>query len=318
MLATGRVSPDAVFSVETRDAMSEPDQPYPRDGQRRPSLLRQRLVPTRYLVPNFFTLLSLCAGVTAIRAAIESRYELAVGLIVVAALLDAIDGRVARALKAQSRFGAELDSLADFVNFGVAPAIVVYTWGLGPLKSLGWISVLLFSCAMSLRLARFNAALDEDKPRWQSNYFTGVPAPAGAISVLLPLYLEGTGVVDMRAWPVSIALYAFAVAMLLVSTLPTFAGKLAGERIAREYVAPVLAVAAMLVGLLVTYPYATLTTATLLYLSCIPVTLLQFRREAAHWKATEAARQQAAGSAPASLQPGDDPDMPRAPNETRH
>ena len=123
--------------------------------RRRRRLFRQRKIPIRYLVPNFFTLLSLCAGVTAIRMAIENRHELAIALIVAAALLDAVDGRVARALKAQSRFGAELDSLADFVNFGVAPALVVYTWGLGGFKELGWLAALVFSCGMALRLARY-------------------------------------------------------------------------------------------------------------------------------------------------------------------
>ncbi|MDX2155357.1 MAG: phosphatidylcholine/phosphatidylserine synthase [Hyphomicrobiaceae bacterium] len=250
--------------------------------------LPHRRIPVRYLVPNFFTLLSLCAGVTAIRAAIEGRFELAVALLVVAALLDAVDGRLARALKAQSRFGAELDSLADFVSFGVAPAIVLFTWGLGGLKSLGWIAVLLFACAMSLRLARFNVAIDDSKPRWQSNYFTGVPAPAGAVTVLLPIYLHGAGL-DLRQWPEIIALYAFGIAGLLVSTLPTYSGKLAGERIAREYVPPVLAAAAMLVGLLVTYPYVTMTTATLLYLAHIPWCWTRYRKDAREWAAANSA-----------------------------
>jgi len=250
-------------------------------------MLRQRRIPIRYLVPNFFTLLSLCAGVTAIRAAIEARYELAIGLIVVAALLDAVDGRLARALKAQSRFGAELDSLADFVNFGVAPAIVLYTWGLGSMRSLGWISVLLFACAMSLRLARFNAALDDNKPRWQSNYFAGVPAPAGAITVLLPLFLNGTELIDLRHWPILIALYASAIAALLVSTIPTYSGKLAGERISREYVAPVLAAAALLVGLLATYPYMTLSAMTLIYLAMIPWSRARFQALSRKWAASQ-------------------------------
>lgn len=287
---------------------------------RRSGLLRRRMIPVRYLVPNFVTLVSLCAGVTAIRSSIEGRYDLAVALIVLAALLDAVDGRLARALKAQSRFGAELDSLADFVNFGVAPAIVLFTWGLGGLKGLGWISVLLFACAMSLRLARFNAAIDEDKPRWQSNYFTGVPAPAGAITVLLPLYLEGVGVVDMRSWPISIAIYAFIIAMLLVSMLPTYSGKLAGERIAREYVAPILAVAALLVGLLVTYPYATLSITTLLYLSMIPWSWHRFRRELEAWKAAK--QGQSPGQGPNVMAAGStsstEPASPDPSTTTRH
>lgn len=246
---------------------------------------RQRKIPVRFLVPNFFTLLSLCAGVTAIRMAIEGRYEFAVGLVVVAALLDGIDGRLARALKAQSRFGAELDSLADFVNFGVAPAIVMFTWGfLGPMRSLGWISVLVFACGMGLRLARFNAALDVDKPKWQSNYFTGIPAPAGAIAVLLPLYLEGVGFTDIRNWPLFLSLYTLAIAGMLVSTIPTFSGKLLGERISREYVLPVLVAAALFVGLLVTYPSATLAVGTIIYLLIIPLGYRGFRKRARQWE----------------------------------
>ena len=153
------------------------------------TLFRHSKIPVRMLVPNFFTLLSLCAGLTAIRMAIEQRYEMAIALVVIAAALDGVDGRLARALKAQSKFGAELDSLADFVNFGVAPAVIVFVWGLTPLKGFGWIAVLVFALAMGLRLARFNAMIDVERPKWQSNYFTGMPAPAGAITVLLPLYV---------------------------------------------------------------------------------------------------------------------------------
>src|SRR6186997_2942992 len=214
-------------------------------------LFRQSKIPLRLLVPNFFTLLSLCAGLTAIRMAIEQRYEMAIALVVIAAMLDGVDGRLARALKAQSKFGAELDSLADFVNFGVAPAVIVFIWGLTPLKGFGWIAVLVFALAMGLRLARFNSMIDVDRPKWQSNYFTGMPAPAGAITVLLPLYLDGLGVFDVHLWPV------------LVSILPTFSGKLLGERISGEYVMPVFVCVAAMVALLVTYPYGTLTVLTL-------------------------------------------------------
>ena len=140
--------------------------------------------------------------------AIELRYEMAIALVVVAALLDGVDGRLARALKAQSKFGAELDSLADFVNFGVAPAVIVFIWGLGGLpRGFGWIVALVFALATGLRLARFNTMIDVEKPKWQSEYFTGMPAPAGAITVLLPLYLDGLGLFDVRSWPWLIALY---------------------------------------------------------------------------------------------------------------
>ncbi len=251
--------------------------------RRRGFPFRARKIPVRFLVPNFFTLLSLCAGVTSIRMAIEGRYEFALGLIVAAAMLDGVDGRLARALKAQTRFGAELDSLADFVNFGVAPAIVVFTWGLGGLKGLGWIAVLVFACGMGLRLARFNAMLEVDKPKWQSNYFTGIPAPAGAITVLLPLYLEGIGLVEVRSWPFAVSLYTLALALMLVSSVPTFSGKLLGERISREYVMPILAAAALLMGLLVTYPYPTLTAVTVAYLASIPASFRRYQIKTRQW-----------------------------------
>ncbi|HEU4381252.1 MAG TPA: phosphatidylcholine/phosphatidylserine synthase, partial [Hyphomicrobiaceae bacterium] len=241
-------------------------------------LFRHSKIPVRMLVPNFFTLLSLCAGLTAIRMAIEQRYEMAIALVVIAAALDGVDGRLARALKAQSKFGAELDSLADFVNFGVAPAVIVFVWGLTPLKGFGWIAVLVFALAMGLRLARFNAMIDVERPKWQSNYFTGMPAPAGAITVLLPLYLHHLGVFDVQVWPVLVSLYVLVMAFLLVSTIPTFSGKLMGERISREYVMPMFVGAAAVVALLVTYPYGTMTLLTLLYLASIPLSYRRFQQ----------------------------------------
>ena len=284
-------------------------------SRRRRRLFRQRKIPVRFLIPNFFTLLSLCAGVTAIRMAIEARYEFAIALIVAAALLDAVDGRVARALKAQSRFGAELDSLADFVNFGVAPAIVVFTWGLGGMRGLGWIAALVFSCGMGLRLARFNSMLEVDRPKWQSNYFTGMPAPAGAITVLLPLYLEGIGWTEIRHLPLAVSLYTLAMAALLVSTIPTFSGKLLGDRISREWVLPILVAAALLVGLLVTYPFPTLTVVSLLYLVMIPLSYRRFGWMQNRWDTdnpvTTPAQAEPAYSANPALRV-----LP--PNETKH
>src|SRR5580698_4798167 len=166
---------------------------------RRPRLSRlqqQRLrrIPMRTLVPNVITLLALCAGLTAIRMAFEDRYVLALGAVVFAAILDGIDGRLARLLKGTSRFGAELDSLSDFVNFGVAPALILYFWGLHELKSAGWIAAMVFAICTGLRLARFNVMIDDpDRPVWTANFFVGMPAPAGAITVLLPIYLSFLG-----------------------------------------------------------------------------------------------------------------------------
>jgi CDP-diacylglycerol--serine O-phosphatidyltransferase len=246
--------------------------------RRRRLLFRHNKIPVRLLIPNMFTVLSLCAGLTAIRMAIELRFEMAIALVVVAAMLDGVDGRVARALKAQSKFGAELDSLADFVNFGVAPAVIIFIWGLGPLKGPGWITSLAFALALGLRLARFNTMLDVERPKWQSNYFTGMPAPACAITVLLPLYIDFLGVIDVRAWPVLIALYMLAIGTLAVSTIPTFSGKLLGERIPREFVLPVFLGMAALVGFLVTYPYGTLMLLTLVYLGTIPMAYRRYAR----------------------------------------
>src|ERR1700761_6388491 len=146
-----------------------------------PSELRRRRfrpIPVRMLVPTVITLLAICAGLTAIRLSTEGRMELAVAAIVFAAVLDGIDGRVARMLKGTSRFGAELDSLADFVNFGVAPALMLYFWGLRELGNLGWIAGLVFAISTGLRLARFNVMVeDPNKPAWAAKFFMGVPAP---------------------------------------------------------------------------------------------------------------------------------------------
>lgn len=252
--------------------------------RRRRAIFKYRQVPVRMLIPNFFTLIGLCAGLTAIRMSIEARYELALAAIVFAALLDGIDGRVARMLKASSRFGAEFDSLADFVNFGVAPAIVLFTWGAWDTpgtRGLAWIIVLLLAVACGLRLARFNAVLDVERPKWQSNYFSGVPAPAGAIIALLPVYLDQLGLLEVRTgWPIYFVLaYALLVAFLMVSTIPTYSGKLLGERISREWVMPMFVLVGAVIALLVTYPYATLTVGTLIYLSLIPVSFQRYRSQ---------------------------------------
>jgi CDP-diacylglycerol--serine O-phosphatidyltransferase len=247
--------------------------------RRRRLLFRHSRVPVRMMVPNFFTLLGLCAGLTSIRMSIEGRFELALGLIVFAALVDGIDGRVARLLKASSRFGAELDSLADFVDFGVAPAFLIFTWGLSAPKSLGWIAVMIFALAAALRLARFNVATEEVKPKWQSDYFTGMPTPAAAVVVLLPVYLDQLGVDGLRAGAgfKAVLVYVLAIAFLMVSTIPTYSGKLLGERVSRDMVLPLFMLAVALVALLLTYPFATLTGLTLAYLAGIPFGWMRFR-----------------------------------------
>jgi CDP-diacylglycerol--serine O-phosphatidyltransferase len=255
----------------------------PNPGFRRPRLSRlqqQRLrrIPVRTLVPNVITLLALCAGLTAIRMAFEDRYVLALAAIVFAAFLDGIDGRLARLLKGTSRFGAELDSLSDFVNFGVAPSLILYFWGLHDLKSAGWIAAMVFAICASLRLARFNVMIDDpDRPAWAANFFVGMPAPAGAITVLLPIYADFLG---LPRSPILIWLtlfYTLAIALLMVSRLPVFSGKRVGTRVPTEMVGPVIVVVVLFFALLIAYPWVILTAGTLAYLASLPFGWLSYR-----------------------------------------
>jgi CDP-diacylglycerol--serine O-phosphatidyltransferase len=276
--------------------------------RRRRRLFSQQRVPVRMLVPNFFTLLGLCAGLTSIRMSIEERWDVALAAIVFAALLDGIDGRVARLLKAQSRFGAELDSLADFVNFGVAPAILLFTWGLVDIKSIGWICVMMFALASAMRLARFNVAVDEEKPKWQSNFFIGMPTPAAAIVVLLPFYLAKLGLDanDSRIAMSVVLVYTMLIAVMMVSTIPTYSGKLMGERIRREWVLPIFIVAVGLVACLVTFPYETLALVSLGYLAVIPLGWRRYLAKEREGQPAETAAPQptAADTAATPAEPG--------------
>src|SRR3974390_3319341 len=237
-----------------------------------PRRRRFRRIPVRTLAPNMVTLLALCAGLTAIRMAFEDRYELAVAAIVFAAILDGLDGRLARYLKGTSRFGAELDSLSDFVNFGVAPALILYFWALHNLKSAGWIAAMVFAICGALRLARFNVMIDDpDRPVWAANFFVGIPAPAGAITVLLPIYLFflGLPVHLVTIWFTFV--YTLAIALLMVSRLPVFSGKRVGKRVPPELVLPVFVVVVLFVALLISYPWIVLSVGTLIYLACLPI-----------------------------------------------
>jgi CDP-diacylglycerol--serine O-phosphatidyltransferase len=269
--------------------MFPPFDPERDDRKPRQRVFARGQVPIRVLIPNIFTLLGLCAGLTAIRMAIEHRWDLTVAALVFAAFLDGIDGRIARLLKASSRFGAELDSLADFVNFGVAPAIIIYTWALDDLRSMGWIAVLVYAVCASLRLARFNVALERyDLPAWKCSYFVGVPAPAGALVLLLPIYAQDLGLHLPSLTPL-VLLYTLVIALLMVSRVPTFSGKLIGQRIAREHVPPVFVLAALFIALLLTYPSLTLAVGSVLYLAMIPVSAYRYfqveRKEALKAKA---------------------------------
>jgi CDP-diacylglycerol--serine O-phosphatidyltransferase len=236
-----------------------------------------RGLPLRFVIPNVVTLLALCAGLTAIRFAVDGHFESAVLAIVVAAVLDGVDGRIARALKGSTRFGAELDSLADFIDFGVAPGLVLYFWSLNQLGTVGWVAVLFFAIAAALRLARFNVMIDDpDRPTWMAKFFTGMPAPAGAIVVLLPLYLHiVSGSSATPGFSLLEAVYMIGVALLMASRIPHYSGKSIG-RVPREKFIFVLFVVAAVLVLLASFPMQMLIALSLLYLSMIPFSVRAF------------------------------------------
>jgi CDP-diacylglycerol---serine O-phosphatidyltransferase len=256
----------------------------PRYAERR---RRFRPIPVRMLVPNVITLLAICAGLTAIRLSTEGRMELAVAAIVFAAVLDGIDGRVARMIKGQSKFGAELDSLADFVNFGVAPGLILYFWQLHELHDGGWIAAMVFAISGGLRLARFNASIDDpNKPPFAANYFTGVPAPAGAVTALLPVYLAFLGVWKMPA--MLTAFYILLVAFLMVSRLPVFSGKTVRMRVPPEMVLPVFVCVIFFIALLIGYPWHILSAGSILYLLSLPLGWKSYRDQKLAYEASTA------------------------------
>lgn len=270
---------------------------YPPPEGNRPRRRRFRRIPVRTLAPNLVTLLALCSGLTGIRMAFENRYGLALAAIVFAAILDGIDGRLARLLKGTSRFGAELDSLSDFVNFGVAPALILYFWGLHDLKSAGWIAAMAFAICAGLRLARFNVMIDDpERPAWASNFFTGVPAPAGAIIVLLPIYAAFLGLPRSQFLTWVTLAYTLAIAGLMVSRLPVFSGKRVGTRVPPEMVGPVVIVVVLFVAFLIAYPWIILTSGTLAYLVALPFGWLSYR---GYQRRSREARLEAATVSPA-------------------
>jgi len=266
-----------------------------------PEMRRRRFrpIPVRMLVPNVITLLAICAGLTAIRLSTEGRMDIAVYAIAFAAFLDGIDGRVARMIKGQSKFGAELDSLADFVNFGVAPGLILYFWQLHELNNGGWIAAMVFAISGGLRLARFNATMDDpNKPAFAANYFTGVPAPAGAITVLLPIYLGFLGLPKPPA--MLTAFYTLLIAFLMVSRLPVFSGKTVRMRVPPEMVLPVFVSVIFFIALLIGYPWHILSAGSVLYLLSLPAGWKSYRDQA---RKAAAPAETPAGVAPSNPAP---------------
>ncbi|HUA56930.1 MAG TPA: CDP-diacylglycerol--serine O-phosphatidyltransferase [Candidatus Sulfotelmatobacter sp.] len=222
------------------------------------------------LIPNILTLLALCAGLTAMRFALEQHFQLAVIAIVVAAVLDGLDGRIARLIGATSKFGAELDSLSDFVCFGVAPAVMLYLWVMSHGGRFGWAIVLLYAICTALRLARFNTALDDaSRPAWTNNYFIGVPAPAGAGLAILPLIASFEIGREWFEHPWLIGAWTIVVSGLMVSRLPTFAFK--RLRVPHWMVLPILLVVGVIAAGLAAEPWLTLLLLGCVYVVSIPL-----------------------------------------------
>jgi CDP-diacylglycerol--serine O-phosphatidyltransferase len=257
---------------------------------RRPRRIRRRQRP-RYkgpsfnrLVPNIMTLLGLCAGLTSIRFALEAHFAGAAVAVVLAACIDGLDGRLARLLKATSRFGAEFDSLTDFLCFGVAPAFILYLWSLQRLGGFGFTPCLIFAVCMALRLARFNATMEASPgPAYAYNFFTGVPAPAGALLALFPLFvgleareLDAPWLLTASRFPLLCAMVLIGTALLLVSTLPVWSFK--NFKVPAEYVLPLLLGIGTFAALLVADPWAAGAAAGVIYLVTVPLGVRSYRR----------------------------------------
>lgn len=238
--------------------------------------LPDRGIPLRAVIPNTVTALALCSGLTAIRFAILGNWEAAVLMVLAAAVLDGIDGHIARLVRAESRFGAELDSLSDAISFGVAPALILYLWSLQALGRFGWLVALIHALFCALRLARFNANIDrEHQPHKSAGFLTGVPAPAGAGLALAPLYLWLWLEEPILHSPALVACWSIPIALLMVSSVATFSPKV---RLRQRIRFEAVAVLVVLVAALVSAPWPTLAVLAVLYLGSIPFSIRSYRR----------------------------------------
>jgi CDP-diacylglycerol--serine O-phosphatidyltransferase len=234
-------------------------------------------LPLRAIAPNAVTALALCSGLSGVRFAIGGEWERAVAMIMVAGVLDGIDGRIARLLHGESRFGAELDSLSDAISFGVAPALILYLWSLAALPRVGWMCALLLAVFCALRLARFNARIDTaDQPHKSAGFMTGVPAPAGAGLALLPMFLWFSTEEPIFASPWLVAPWTAFIATLMVSSLATFSWT--SLRLRRSVRFEALAVVVLLGAALVTAPWQTLSVVGIGYLALLPFSIASYAR----------------------------------------
>lgn len=231
----------------------------------------------RSVVPNAITAAALCSGLTGIRFAIVGDWEKALFAIILAGMLDGIDGRIARLLKAQSRFGAELDSLADSLSFGMAPALVLFLWALQDLPRLGWFAALLFAICCALRLARFNAQIDvTEQPHKSAGFLTGVPAPIGAGLAFLPMYLWLASGTPLFREPLLVAIWIVAIAVLMISNIATLSWMSMRPRTDARL--PAIALTGVLFAALLTEPWWTLALICFVYLALMPYGLIRYSR----------------------------------------
>ena len=237
---------------------------------------RLRSLSFNRIFPNLVTVLALCAGLTAIRYGFNGQWERAVVAILIAGMLDGVDGRLARLLRGTSKFGAELDSLADAISFGVAPALVMFLWSMHDAGGVGWAICLLHAVCAVLRLARFNTMVGQDLPHWAHNYFTGVPSPGGAGIAILPLIFWLLTDERIFAHPAVGGVFLISSALLMVSRVPVYSGK--HMRLKPQYVIPLMVLVGVFAGFLVSEPWATLSFVGLAYIATIPMSVWSYRR----------------------------------------
>jgi CDP-diacylglycerol--serine O-phosphatidyltransferase len=233
------------------------------------------MIHPRYVIPSIISILGLCVGLSSIKFALNSQFEHAVVAITIASIIDTIDGRIARLIKGTSKFGAELDSLIDFINFGVAPAITVYIWILKDLGNIGWLIVLFHSVACCLRLARFNLGSKMNNEKWRENFFTGVPSPAGAGILLLPLILLLSDFSSNYDYRTLAIIFIIASTFLMISKIPTYSLK--GIKVSRPFLIFLLLLIATYFGFLIHYTFNTLLFTGCLYLLLIPISFIHFK-----------------------------------------
>lgn len=279
---------------------------------RRPRL---RALPINKMIPNMVTLLALAAGLTSIRYGLRGEFERAVVAIILAGILDGMDGRIARMLRGTTKFGAELDSLSDFLSFGVAPAMLLYLWTMNDAGGAGWALVLLFATCAALRLARFNTMLgDPEPPAWSRNYFVGVPAPAAAFLGLLPMMLSFQLGDSFFGEPAVVAVFMVGVGLLMVSRMPTYSFK--RVHVPRKAALPIMIVVGLLAAFLVTNPWTTLSVIGLVYLATIPLAWRSYHRLKAKSRLAEAEEEGEAADLAAPAAEGEEPaaaDLDRPP-----